>query len=93
MNPRDIALVVVTGGMLMMAATMEAAELSGSWKGSLTGSDGSSAEVQVDFSLQGFPLYSYTNLSSNSKCNTSGQNWLRCCHEHENVYALKFRRT
>jgi hypothetical protein len=44
-----------------MAATVEAVELSGSWKGMLTGSDGSSGEVRVDFSPQGFPLYAYTN--------------------------------
>ena len=61
MIPRRIALVVVAGCLLLMAAIVEAAELSGSWKGSLTGSDGSSGEVQVDFGPQGFPLYSYTN--------------------------------
>jgi len=61
MIPRRIALVVVAGCLLLMAAIVEAAELSGSWKGTLAGSDGSSGEVQVDFSPQGFPLYSYTN--------------------------------
>jgi hypothetical protein len=47
--------------VLTILAAVEAAELSGSWKGTLTGSDGSSGEVQVDFSPQGFPLYSYAN--------------------------------
>ena len=53
MTPRGIALIVVAWCMLAMAATMEAAELSGSWKGALIGSDGKSGEVQVDFGLQG----------------------------------------
>lgn len=61
MTPRGIALIVVAWCMLAMAATMEAAELSGSWKGALIGSDGRSGEVQVDFGPQGFALYSYTN--------------------------------
>lgn len=61
MISRRITLVVVAACMLAMASTVEAAELSGSWKGTLTGSDGRSGEVQVDFSPQGFPLYSYTN--------------------------------
>jgi hypothetical protein len=53
---------VVAGVLgLMIAATVGAAELNGSWKGTLTGADGSAAEVQVDFGPQGFPLYSYTN--------------------------------
>ncbi|MCC2641133.1 MAG: exported protein of unknown function [Nitrospira sp.] len=43
-----------------MAATLEEAEISGAWTGMLTGADGSQAEVQIDFSPQGFPLYSYT---------------------------------
>ena len=30
-------------------------------KGTVTGADGSAAEVQIDFSPQGLPLYSYTN--------------------------------
>ena len=46
---------------LAVAGNLEAADLSGAWKGLLTGADGSQAEVQVDFSPQGFPLYSYTN--------------------------------
>lgn len=61
MTPRGIALIVVAWCMLAMAATMEAAELSGYWKGALIGSDGRSGEVQVDFGPQGSPLYSYTN--------------------------------
>ena len=38
-----------------------AADMSGAWKGLLSSADGSQAEVQIDFSPQGFPLYSYTN--------------------------------
>jgi hypothetical protein len=37
------------------------ADLTGSWKGQLTAADGSSSDVQVDFSPQGYPFYSYTN--------------------------------
>lgn len=40
---------------------LAAADLTGAWKGVLTSADGSRAEVQIDFSPQGFPLYSYTN--------------------------------
>ena len=58
---KGIALVLIAWCMLAMSAAVEAAELSGSWKGTLTGSDGRSGEVQVDFGPQGFPLYSYTN--------------------------------
>jgi hypothetical protein len=47
--------------LLMMVVTVGAADLTGGWKGTLASSDGSQAEVQVDFSPQGFPLYSYTN--------------------------------
>jgi hypothetical protein len=47
--------------MVMMITTGEAADMHGTWKGRLIGSDGSSEEVQVDFSPQGFPLYSYVN--------------------------------
>jgi hypothetical protein len=43
------------------ASAVPAADLTGSWKGQLTAGDGSSSEVQVDFSPQGYPLYSYTN--------------------------------
>ena len=84
MTPRRIALVVVAGCLLLMAYTVEAAELSGSWKGSLTGSDGSSGEVQVDFSPQGFPLYSYTNnkgVCGRSNCLTLGRRWNMCRRE------------
>jgi hypothetical protein len=45
----------------MMAFTISAADLSGGWKGTLVSTDGSQAEVQIDFSPQGFPLYAYTN--------------------------------
>ena len=61
MTPKGIVLVLVAWCMLAMSATVEAAELSGSWKGTLAGSNGRSGEVQVDFGPQGFPLYSYTN--------------------------------
>ena len=47
--------------LLMMVVTVDSADLTGGWKGTLASSDGSQAEVQVDFSPQGFPLYSYTN--------------------------------
>ena len=42
-------------------AAVQAGDITGSWKGLLTGTDGSSAEVLVDFSSSGLPLYSYTN--------------------------------
>ena len=61
MTSKGIVLVLVAWCMLAMSVTVEAAELSGSWKGTLTGSDGMSGEVQVDFGPQGVPLYSYTN--------------------------------
>ena len=47
--------------LLILVVTVGAADLTGGWKGTLASSDGSQAEVQVDFSPQGFPLYSYTN--------------------------------
>jgi hypothetical protein len=53
-----IAMVVLWLGQ---AATLAAADMAGAWKGLLRSADGSQAEVQVDFSPQGFPLYSYTN--------------------------------
>ena len=46
---------------LVLSDAIEAADLTGAWKGLLSGADGSQAEVQIDFSPQGFPLYSYTN--------------------------------
>lgn len=45
----------------MMTFTVSAADLSGGWTGTLVSTDGSQAEVQIDFSPQGFPLYAYTN--------------------------------
>ena len=50
-------------GLLSVAAAVgvRAADMTGSWKGALTGADGSSVEVVVDFSPSGLPLYSYTN--------------------------------
>ncbi|HVG02580.1 MAG TPA: hypothetical protein VM842_06790 [Nitrospira sp.] len=47
--------------VLMMALAGNAQDLTGGWKGTLTSTDGSQAEVQIDFSPQGFPLYAYTN--------------------------------
>ena len=47
--------------VLVFSGSTEAAELPGAWKGVLTSADGSRAEVQIDFSPQGLPLYSYTN--------------------------------
>ena len=44
-----------------MVADVRPGDITGSWKGVLTGADGSSAEVVVDFSPSGLPLYSYTN--------------------------------
>ena len=61
MISKGIVLVLIAWCVMAMSATVEAAGLSGSWKGTLTGSDGKSGEVQVDFGPQGFPLYSYTN--------------------------------
>lgn len=46
---------------LVLSNAGEAADMSGAWKGLLSSADGSQAEVQIDFSPQGFPLYSYTN--------------------------------
>jgi hypothetical protein len=46
---------------VVTTAGVRAADITGSWKGLLTGADGSSAEVVVDFSPSGLPLYSYTN--------------------------------
>jgi hypothetical protein len=40
---------------------LEAGDITGSWKGFLIGADGTSAEVVVDFTSSGLPLYSYTN--------------------------------
>ena len=47
--------------VFITSMTVEAAEFSGSWTGTLSGSDGSAAEVQIEFSPQGFPLYTYIN--------------------------------
>ena len=38
--------------LLMMTVALEAAEFNGLWKGTLTGADGSAAEVQIDISPQ-----------------------------------------
>jgi hypothetical protein len=45
----------------VLCCTAQAAELTGSWKGQVHAADGSASDVQVDFSAQGFPLYSYVN--------------------------------
>ncbi|MDP9132204.1 MAG: hypothetical protein M3M98_03605 [Nitrospirota bacterium] len=47
--------------LLTMVVTAGTTDLTGGWKGMLASADGSQAEVQIDFSPQGFPLYSYTN--------------------------------
>src|SRR5574338_470737 len=46
---------------LLVSPALYAGDITGSWKGFLTGADGSSSEVVVDFSASGLPLYSYTN--------------------------------
>ncbi|WP_447603493.1 hypothetical protein [Nitrospira sp. Nam80] len=46
---------------LLVSPALYAGDITGSWKGLLTGADGSSSEVVVDFSASGLPLYSYTN--------------------------------
>lgn len=60
-----LRLIVSTAIMLLLSwpqlASAQGREMTGSWKGVVTGADGTSAEVYVDFSQQGFPLYSYTN--------------------------------
>ena len=61
MTSKASAGVAVTVLILMLAVTAQAGEFSGSWKGTLTGADFSAADVQIDFSPQGFPLYAYTN--------------------------------
>ena len=38
---------------LVLSDAIEAADLTGAWKGLLSGADGSQAEVQIDFSPQG----------------------------------------
>jgi hypothetical protein len=56
MTSKLTAGVAVTVLVLMLAVTIQAGEFSGSWKGTLTGADSSAADVQIDFSPQGFPL-------------------------------------
>jgi hypothetical protein len=46
---------------ILSTIALPAADLTGSWQGQLTGADGSTSDVQIDFSPQGYPLYSYTN--------------------------------
>ena len=62
--------------VFITSMTVEAAEFSGSWTGTLSGSDGSAADVQIEFSLQGFPLYTYINnkgLSRQAELSQVGQ--------------------
>lgn len=47
--------------VMAVSAMLYAADMSGAWKGRLASADGSQADVQIDFSAKGFPLYSYTN--------------------------------
>lgn len=61
MTRKLLAGVAAAAFVPIMSITTEAADLTGAWKGTLTGADGSQAEVRIDFSPQGFPLYSYTN--------------------------------
>ena len=46
---------------LLVSPVLYAGDITGSWTGVLTGADGSSSEVVVDFSASGLPLYTYTN--------------------------------
>jgi len=55
-----VGMVALVMGLVLSNAG-EAADLTGGWKGILSSADGSQAEVEIDFSPQGFPLYSYTN--------------------------------
>jgi hypothetical protein len=63
MTRRSFLGLLIGAIMLTLATTLWASDLTGSWQGTLTGADGASIEVQVDFSPQGFPVYSYTNNS------------------------------
>jgi hypothetical protein len=56
MTSKLMASIAVSVSVLVFAATGEATEFSGSWKGTLTGADGSAAEVQIDFSPPGLSL-------------------------------------
>ncbi len=60
MTMKHLAIAIIVCVRAVSGST-EAAELTGAWKGVLTSADGSRAEVQIDFSAQGLPLYSYTN--------------------------------
>lgn len=61
MTMRHVVHLAAIIGVLAVSGSTEAAELAGAWNGVLSSPDGSRAEVQVDFSPQGLPLYSYTN--------------------------------
>lgn len=60
---RLIRTILITAILLClpMIAAVKAGDITGSWRGFLTGADGTSSEVLVDFSPSGLPLYSYTN--------------------------------
>ena len=61
MTRRSVLGLLIGVIVLALVSTVWASNLTGSWKGTLTGADGTSADVQVDFSAQGYPLYTYTN--------------------------------
>ncbi|HNV24802.1 MAG TPA: hypothetical protein PKI21_00975 [Nitrospira sp.] len=61
MTMRHVVHIAALVGALAVSGSTEAAELAGAWKGALSSPDGSRAEVQIEFSPQGLPLYSYTN--------------------------------
>jgi hypothetical protein len=59
--PQLVAGIMASLFVATTIATGQTTDFSGSWKGTLQGPDGSSGEVQVDFSPKGWPLYSYVN--------------------------------
>ncbi len=61
MTMKHLASIAIVVCVLAVSGSAEAAELTGAWKGVLTSADGSRAEIRIDFSPQGLPLYSYTN--------------------------------
>ncbi|MBS0170150.1 MAG: hypothetical protein JSR62_07310 [Nitrospira sp.] len=61
MTAKYLVTLAATVVFLCAASMLQAADMSGAWKGQLASADGSRTEVQIDFSAQGFPLYSYTN--------------------------------
>ena len=62
--------------LLIMALPLTATDLSGGWKGTLMSTDGSQAEVQIDFSPQVFPSMPTRTIKGSSgrwNCRTSGK--------------------